>query len=373
MLRDLTCHDDGEAPHAVELVVDTIEAALTKTWGVPVHRDPGPRVVTVQDNYDRLRYSADAVTRDARYSRYLGEGRMLRSHTTARVPTLLDQLAAAGDPALADSIPQAPWNERLLSVPGICYRRDVIDRRHVGEPHQLDLWLIRRSGPRLTEDDLEAMVAAVVTALLPGRRWRTVPNVHPYTVAGREIYVGPIPDPADSIPTSSMEVGECGLAHPEVLAGSGLPPTASGLAMGLGLDRLVMLVKGIDDIRLLRSTDPRIMAQLGDLKPYRRVSPMPAARRDLSIAVGDDLDEELLGDRVRTALGADARLVEEIRILSETSYVDLPEAARERMNMRPDQRNLLIRVMLRDLEATLTADRANHVRDRLYEALHEGG
>ena len=362
MLRDLTCHDDGETPHAVELVVDTIEAALAKAWPtVAIHRDPGPRVVTVKDNYDRLRYSVDAVTRDARYSRYLGEGRMLRSHTTARVPTLLDQLAATGDPALADSIPQAPWNERLLSVPGICYRRDGIDRRHVGEPHQLDLWLIRRSGPRLTGDDLEAMVATVVTALLPGRRWRTVPNVHPYTVDGREIYVG------------SVEVGECGLAHPDVLAGSGLPPTASGLAMGLGLDRLVMLVKGIDDIRLLRSTDPRVVAQLGDLRPYRRVSPMPAARRDLSIAVGDDLDEELLGDRVRTALGDDARLVEEVRILSETSYVDLPEAARERMGMRPGQRNLLIRVMLRDLEATLTADRANLVRDRLYEALHEGG
>jgi len=30
-------------------------------------------------------------------------------------------------------------------------------------------------------------------------------------------------------------------------------------------------------------------------------------------------------------------------------------------------------VMLRDLEATLTADRANLVRDRLYQALHEGG
>jgi phenylalanyl-tRNA synthetase alpha chain len=361
MLRDLTCHDDGEAPHAVELVVDTIEAALAKTWGVPVHRDPGPRVVSVADNYDRLRYSPDAVTRDARYSRYLGDGRMLRSHTTARIPALLDQLAAAGDPAVADSIPQAPWNERLLSVPGICYRRDAIDRRHVGEPHQLDLWLIRRSGHRLTADDLEAMVATVVTALLPGRRWRTVPNVHPYTVSGREIYVGPI------------EVGECGLAHPEVLAGSGLPPTASGLAMGLGLDRLVMLVKGIDDIRLLRSTDPRVMEQLGDLRPYRRVSPMPAARRDLSIAVGDDLDEELLGDRVRTALRDDARLVEEVRILSETSYVDLPEVARERMGMHPGQRNLLIRVILRDLEATLTAERANLLRDRLYEALHEGG
>jgi phenylalanyl-tRNA synthetase alpha chain len=43
------------------------------------------------------------------------------------------------------------------------------------------------------------------------------------------------------------------------------------------------------------------------------------------------------------------------------------------MGMRLGQRNLLIRVILRDLEATLTADRANLVRDRLYEALHEGG
>ena len=36
----------------------------------------------------------------------------------------------------------------LLSVPGVCYRRDAIDRHHVGEPHQLDLWRIRRPAPR---------------------------------------------------------------------------------------------------------------------------------------------------------------------------------------------------------------------------------
>ena len=348
MLRDLTCHDDGEAPHAVELVVDKIEAALAGAWAVPVHRDPGPRVVTVTDNYDRLRYRSDAAARDARYSRYLGDGRMLRSHTTARIPGLLDRLAATGEA------------EVLLSAPGICYRRDVIDRRHVGEPHQLDLWLIRRSGRRLTEDDLEAMVGLVVSAVLPGQRWRTVPNVHPYTLAGREIYIG------------EVEVGECGLAHPAVLAGSGLPPTASGLAMGLGLDRLAMLIKGIDDIRLLRSTDPRVVAQLADLEPYELVSTMPAARRDLSVAVSGDVDEELLGDRVRTALGGDARLVEEVTVLSDTSYVDLPVVARERLGIRPDQRNLLIRVILRDLDATLTAPRANALRDELYAALHEG-
>ena len=94
-----------------------------------MRRDPGPRVVTVTDNYDRLRYDAAAVTRDRRYSRYVDDRRMLRSHTTARIPALLDGLADDEDV--------------LLSVPGVCYRRDVIDRRHVGEPHQLDLWRVR--------------------------------------------------------------------------------------------------------------------------------------------------------------------------------------------------------------------------------------
>jgi phenylalanyl-tRNA synthetase alpha chain len=75
--------------------------------------------------------------------------------------------------------------------------------------------------------------------------------------------------------------------------------------MGLGLDRLVMLVKGIDDIRLLRSTDPRVADQMGDLTPYRPVSSMPATTRDLSLAVAERLDAELLGDRVRRMAGRD--------------------------------------------------------------------
>jgi phenylalanyl-tRNA synthetase alpha chain len=39
----------------------------------------------------------------------------------------------------------------------------------------------------------------------------------------------------------------------------------SGLALGMGLDRLIMLVKHSSDIRLLRSGDPRIARQVLDL------------------------------------------------------------------------------------------------------------
>ncbi len=345
--RDLT--DPTTGGHAVQLVVTAAETALAGAGDIPVRHAPGPRVVRVTDNYDRLRYDRDAVTRDRRYSRYLGKGLMLRSHTTAHIPTLLDGLARTGGPP-----------DVLLSVPGICYRRDAVDRTHVGEPHQLDLWRIRRDRPPLTVDDLDRMIDIVVAAVLPGRAWWTVPSRHPYTLAGREIRV------------DGVEIGECGLAHPEVLAGAGLPATATGLAMGLGLDRLVMLAKGVDDIRLLRSGDPRVAAQMGDLSPYRPVSAMPAVHRDLSLAVAADVDAELLGDRVRDVLGADADAVEEVRILAETGYPDLPGSARRRMGLRPGQKNVLVRLVVRDLVRTLTSAEANAVRDRVYAGLHEG-
>jgi len=345
-IRDLS--DPAAGPHALQQVVQALEGALGAAWSVPVRRDPGPRIVTVADNYDRLRYSPDDVTRDRRYSHYLGDGRMLRSHTTARVPALLRQ---------TDS-------DVLLSVPGLCYRRDVIDRHHVGQPHQHDLWLIRLAGPALTSEDLTEMVRTVVGAVLPGRPWHTPPSPHPYTLAGREIYV--------SSPDGDVEVGECGLAHPEVLADAGLSDRASGLAMGLGLDRLTMLAKGVPDIRLLRDPDPRVAAQMLDLSAYRPVSSMPPARRDLSLAVADELDAELLGDRVRELLGPQAEAVEEVEVLSETEYDELPQSARDRMGMRAGQKNVLLRLVLRHPTATLTTEQANEVRDQVYAGLHQG-
>ena len=40
--------------------------------------------------------------------------------------------------------------------------------------------------------------------------------------------------------------------------------------------------------------------------------------------------------------------------------------------MLREQENLLVRVVLRDLERTLTAPEANALRDRIYAALHRG-
>jgi CheY-like chemotaxis protein len=206
--------------------------------------------------------------------------------------------------------------------------------------------------------DLDRMVELVLHAAVAGHRRRTVPAAHPYTLAGRQVDV------------AGLEVLECGLAAPRVLAAAGLPAGASGLAMGVGLDRLLMVRKGVDDIRLLRSADPRVAAQMLDLSPYRPVSAMPVARRDLSLAVAAEADVDTLGDQVRQALGADAAAVEELRVLAETPAGSLPPAARARLGIRAGQKNVLLRVVLRDLDHTLTAAEANRLRDRISAALH---
>ncbi|HEX6676679.1 MAG TPA: hypothetical protein VF486_16840 [Actinomycetes bacterium] len=347
-VRDLT--DPGEGAHAIQLLVDAAAATLAAAWGCQVRRHRGPRIVPVEQNYDQLRVSPDAVSRDARYTRYVDQRRMLRSHSTAMVPAALRALAAD------------PVDDVVLVCPGVVYRRDAIDRLHTGTPHQLDLW--RAARRPLDRGDLDEMVALLVRALVPGREYRWHARVHPYTLGGRQVDVRSEGD--------WVEVWECGLAHPAVLARAGLAGW-SGLAVGMGLDRLLMLRKGIPDIRQLRSTDPRVAGQMTDLAPYRPVSAMPPIRRDLSVAVEADAAAEDLGDRVREALGADADAVEEVAVLAETPYERLPPSATARLGMLPGQKNVLVRMVLRRLERTMTDQEANLLRDRAYAALHLGG
>jgi phenylalanyl-tRNA synthetase alpha chain len=348
-LRDLT--DPAQGPHAVGLLLDAAVEALSARWGSTVRVLRSSPVVSVEDNYDRLGYPPAAITREARYSRYLSDTVMLRSHITAGVPPALRALAAESDPP----------DDVLLVLPGLVYRRDAIDRMHVGEPHQVDLWRITRG-----EVDLDDMLDALVGAVLPGARWRTVPARHPYTEQGRQVDVRVGDD-------DWVELAECGLAAPHVLATAGLDPgRRRGLALGMGLDRAVMLRKGVPDIRLLRATDPRIAEQMLDLTPWRPVSMLPAVRRDLSIVAAAGVDDELIGDRARAALGEDVAVLESLTVLARTPHERLPAPARVRLGTVPGQDNVLLRLVLRPLDRTLTDAEANAVRDRVYAALHEG-
>ena len=210
------------------------------------------------------------------------------------------------------------------------------------------------------------MIELVVAAALPGAEWRMLRKTHPYTTAGREVEV--------RVGEEWVELLECGLAGEHVLAAGGLNGGRwSGLALGLGLDRALMLRKGIGDIRLLRSDDARVAGQMRTLEPYREVSAMPATTRDLSIAVAAGVDDEELGDRVRRALGPrELDAVEEVRVVRETAGGELPPQAIARIGLRPGQKNVLVRLVLRHPTRTLTAEEGNAIRNRVYAAVHEG-
>ena len=348
-LRDLT--DAAQGPHAMQMLVQAAVAACRERWNcaVVVHR--APPVVSVEANYDALGYPSDGAARDARYTRYVTRRRLLRTQTSAMIPGALQMIAKAG------------YEDVLLVCPGLTYRRDAIDRLHVGEPHQLDLWRVARRP--LSRADLEEMIDLAARAMLPGARLTLAPAIHPYTVDGLEVHA--------DVDGRLVEILECGLAAPRLLDKAGLPSAAyQGLAMGIGLDRMLMLRKGIDDIRALRSEDPRIAAQMLDLEAYRRPSSQPAIARDLSLAVPAEASAEDLGGRAREALGLRAASVEAIEVLAQTPYAALPSAARERLGIGPAQKNVLLRLVIRDLERTLTADEANRLRDEVYAALHEG-
>jgi len=263
-LRDLS--DPASGPHAMQLIVAAVADACKARWRCPAHMYRASPIVTVAENYEVLGYPPDARAREARYTRYLDDGRLLRTHTSAMIPQALCRVGGG-----------SPGTELAVACPGLVYRRDVVDRLHVGEPHQLDLWRVRRDD-LLGAAELTEMVDLVVSAVIPGARHRTLPASHPYTRDGREVEV--------LVDGAWVELLECGLAAPHVLHAAGLDPaTWSGLALGIGLDRAVMLRKGIADIRLLRSSDPRVGGQMLTLDAYREVSSMPPATRDISIAV----------------------------------------------------------------------------------------
>ena len=83
-LRDLT--DPARGPHGLQLLVRQATEVLSDAWGAELRVRRELPLVSVEDNYDALSYPKDAIARDARYTRYVSERVVLRTHTTAMLP-----------------------------------------------------------------------------------------------------------------------------------------------------------------------------------------------------------------------------------------------------------------------------------------------
>ena len=351
-LNDLT--ELKHPAHAIGLLLDEVLEGLKARGWPDAQVLRGPRIVSAQENYGLLGYDPAEVTLGSEHTRWVDEHSLLRTQTTSQIPKALQQ--AAQNRKAGELI--------LLAAPGITFRRDSRDRWHCAEPHQMDIWVL--GDPQLsTREHLLRLVADILECSVPGMSWIYQSSPHHYTEGGIEVNL--------LLDKQPIEVLECGCIARSLLQRLGVDPAKhGGLALGMGLDRLTMLRKGIPDIRLLRDPNERVQAQLHDLLPWKAVSRLPSISRDISLAVTPGLSEEVLTEKMLLAAGDNAAWIEEMHIKGRWAMADLPEQAIERLGLLPGQENVLLRVVLRDCSRSITTLEANALYERIQSALHEG-
>lgn len=351
-LCDLTEVDNPA--HAIGLLLsEVLEGLVMRGWPAgQILR--GPRIVSAQENYGLLGYDPAEVTLGSEHTRWVDEHSLLRTQTTSQIPRALQRVSQ--DRKAGEII--------LLAAPGITFRRDSRDRWYCAEPHQMDIWLL--GDPALsTRMHLLKLVGDILECSVPNMAWVYSDSPHHYTEGGIEVNLISQEQP--------VEVLECGCIAPSLLQRLGIDPAKhGGLALGMGLDRLTMLRKGIPDIRLLRDPDDRVQAQMHDLQPWQAVSRLPCITRDISLAVTPGLSEEVLTEKMLLAAGDCSAWIEEMQVKGRWAVDELPVQAIERLGLLPGQENVLLRVVLRDCSRSITTLEANALYERIQSALHEG-
>ncbi len=215
----------------------------------------GPEVETEWHCFDALNTPADHPARDMQDTLYLPksfrsadaprkgeEAILLRTHTSSvQVRTMLSR--------------KPPFR---IVAPGRCFRRDAVDATHSANFHQVEgLWIDRN----VTLADLRGVLDFFVKETFgPEAEIRLRPSFFPFTEPSFEMDLRS-PN-LGRLSNRWLEIMGCGLVDPKVLELCGLNPNEwSGLAFGLGLERIAMLVHGIDDIRLFYNNDTRFLRQ----------------------------------------------------------------------------------------------------------------
>ncbi|MCX6752950.1 MAG: hypothetical protein NTW62_01215 [Candidatus Nomurabacteria bacterium] len=354
-VKDLTLPtENGEDRNIIGKVFDQVIKKLNDHNFSDINVVRGNPVVLASDNFDSLLFTPGNPGRSATYTRYTDEDHVLRTHTSALIPQTFKNFKKEID-------------RSTFVLPGLVYRRDVIDPRHLDVFHQIDVWTLQdnKKYGKVNRENLLELAKTVFEAACPDAEMIVYEAKHPYTVDGIEVYA--------KVNGVEIEVFEAGLAHPEVLKNCGIDPeNYSGLALGMGVERLIMARKNLPDIRLIRSTDPRIIKQMTDMEPYKNVSDQPAISRDMSYVVNKNDSEEDLCEDIRNVFGEYADLLEEVKILERTPFDKLHPIAREKLGAVEGQDNVLVRIILRHPDKTLTKKEAADLYEMAYPKLHKG-
>lgn len=230
--------------HPVTQTMETIIGIFT-TMGFGIAE--GPEVERDYYNFEALNFPKDHPARDMQDTFFVTEDILLRTHTSPVQVRVMEKRK----PPLS------------IIVPGKVYRCDS-DVSHTPMFHQVE-GLMVDSGISMAH--LKGVVTMFFQRLFGERtRLRFRPSFFPFTEPSAEVDLQCRLCGGSGCRTCGnsgwLEVMGCGMVHPRVFDNVGYTSgEVTGFAFGLGVERIAMLLYGVDDIRLFFENDLRFLGQ----------------------------------------------------------------------------------------------------------------
>ncbi|MCG7311332.1 phenylalanine--tRNA ligase subunit alpha [Brachybacterium sp. ACRRE] len=230
------------ARHPMRTLQDRIEDFFV---GIGWEIAEGPEIETGWFNFDALNADPNHPSRSLQDTLYVApedSGLLLRTQTS---PVQIRAMLERGAPL-------------YIACPGTVYRADEFDATHSPMFNQVEGLAIDKD---LTMANLVGTLDAFAAAIFGGRPiTRLRPNHFPFTEPSAEmdfrcfscearLGLDHDADPACRVcgGTGWIEMGGCGMVHPNVLRSAGVDPEEyQGFAFGLGIERILMLRNGAD-------------------------------------------------------------------------------------------------------------------------------
>jgi phenylalanyl-tRNA synthetase alpha chain len=149
-------------------------------------------------------------------------------------------------------------------APGRVYRRDNLDLTHTPMFQQVEGLVV---GETVTMADLKGTIVGFLRELFaPDIPVVFRPSFFPYTEPSADVFIGCQRCKGSGCSmckrTGFLEVLGCGMVHPAVFEAVGYDATrVTGFAFGVGIERLALLIHGVEDIRLFYENDLRFLEQ----------------------------------------------------------------------------------------------------------------
>ncbi|MDQ2923749.1 MAG: phenylalanine--tRNA ligase subunit alpha [Candidatus Dormibacteraeota bacterium] len=232
--------------HVLTQVRRQIETVL-ESLGYQV--ELGPEVETEWYNFEALNISAGHPARESWDSFYFTPELLLRAHTS---PVQIRAMQRIKEPPI------------YIITPGRCYRRDAPEATRLPYFSQVEGLAVDKA---LTVGDMKGTLLYMIQSLYGmERKVRVRPSYFPFTEPSFEFDVSC--GICNGMGCKScrhkgwLEVGGCGMVHPQVLRNGGIDPTKwNGYAWGFGIERMAMLKHDVDDIRLFYESDLSFLEQ----------------------------------------------------------------------------------------------------------------